>query len=309
MNQSHTHFPRRSDRCSGPTAIAAVILLIITGSLHAQQAQDSSQYIWRIETNDGNRYSGTIEQVEEGVIQCQTDNIGTITLRVRDIKSMKVLDPERLKKTGYISENPLANAYIFWGSGYPVGRKKAYYRNTWIFIQQFEYGVSDYFSLGGGFLPGFLLFGGPVPAWVNPKVSIPVKDQKMYLGVNSLFGAVIGGFGESPIGIFTGTATIGSPDKQFSFGAGYATNFESGSGGPVIQVGGLGRLARNTYFMTENYLLDGGANALVSLGGRTIWRKIALDYGGFIPLGDVGGFLLTPWLSVTLPLGGSFDTQ
>jgi hypothetical protein len=43
---------------------------------------------------------------------------------------------------------------------------------------------------------------------------------------------------------------------------------------------------------------------MLSMGGRSIIKKISLDYGLFIPLSsDMDGFVAIPWLGLEVPFG------
>lgn len=302
--------------CNAPRVIKCMVMICLllgaftSVSLNAQDTTvvDSARYLWKIETTFGNSYIGTIEQVDDRSILCHTNTIGDIILQVSNIRSMVVIDPGRMKDGKYTPDNPLASRYFFSGSSYPTGRNRIYYRNTWIFINQVDIGLNDQISIGAGVIPLFLIAGGPTPVWINPKVSFPVKKDEVTLAVNCLVGGVLGFFGDGLLGLLSGTMTIGPPDRNLTFGAGLGTDF-SWSSVPVLQLGGMTRVGKNTYLMSENYMFTGDPAILVSFGGRTIWRSISVDYGGFAPLGDVDGFLLSPWLSVTLPIGRSFDIR
>ena len=171
-----------------------VCFALIIGTLEnamGQEVQDTVQYRWNIRTTFGNTYIGTIEQLENGAIRCQTENVGAITIQARNIRSMSVIDPSRFKDGKYYPENPLASKYFFGGSAYTVEKDQGIYRNTWVFINQFDFGITDNFSLGGGIIPFFLIAGGPTPVWLNSKVRFPVQEDKINLALNGLVGGVL----------------------------------------------------------------------------------------------------------------------
>jgi hypothetical protein len=75
---------------------------------------------------------------------------------------------------------------------------------------------------------------------------------------------------------------------------------------PMINVNGMFRVSSRGYFITENYIIAGGdvGAVILSLGGRSIIKKAALDYGLILPLSaDFDGFIALPWLGFTIPFG------
>jgi hypothetical protein len=76
---------------------------------------------------------------------------------------------------------------------------------------------------------------------------------------------------------------------------------------PMINFNGMFRVSSRGYFITENYFLSGdGENVLlISLGGRSIIKKAALDYGLVLPFADMDQFVAIPWLGFTLPFGNT----
>lgn len=67
---------------------------------------------------------------------------------------------------------------------------------------------------------------------------------------------------------------------------------------------GMYKMGKKSYLITENYLIGAGEETfiLLSAGGRWEGNKIAIDYGGVFPL-NADGFIMIPWLSLTIPFG------
>jgi hypothetical protein len=62
------------------------------------------------------------------------------------------------------------------------------------------------------------------------------------------------------------------------------------------------------YFVSGNYLIaaDGEIGLMISAGGRSIIKKIGLDYSHWIPVfPEMGSFIAAPFLGITVPLGKS----
>jgi hypothetical protein len=91
----------------------------------------------------------------------------------------------------------------------------------------------------------------------------------------------------------------------WSFSA-YDSNWEW-SDRITLMLSGMTRVGKKTYLLTENYYLSLGTGesiGIIMLGGRSVQKRLAVDYGLVIPVGmDLGTFIAIPWLSITLPFG------
>ncbi|MDZ7608064.1 MAG: hypothetical protein U5K79_21365 [Cyclobacteriaceae bacterium] len=272
--------------------------------VQGQDVQDSTMYL--IETTDGNEFMGYILGRDEVKITFYSEKFGSIDIPISLVNNIEKIDPDKLTEKGYMFENPQATRYFFAPNGYGLRKGEAYYQNLWIMYNQFSFGVTDNFSLGVGTVPVFLFGVQALPIWITPKFSIPIVENKVNLGIGVFAGKVISleELSEA-LGIFYGTATFGSRDTNLSIGLGYGFAGENLSKTPIINVSGMVRTSTKTYFLTENYLLGGENTTIVlSMGGRSIIKRISLDYGGFIPLSeDMSRFLILPWLGINVPLG------
>ena len=57
------------------------------------------------------------------------------------------------------------------------------------------------------------------------------------------------------------------------------------------------------YLLTENYYLniDGEGIGIISLGGRTVQKRLSITYGLILPIADIGAFVAIPWLGIHVP--------
>ena len=96
-----------------------------------------------------------------------------------------------------------------------------------LILTQLSYGISDRFSLGAGLAP-FVLFDGALPAWINPKISIPIKPNRINLGIGGLWGHTFYSsfYQNGDFGAMYAQLTLGPRDQNFTAGAGYI--YESG---------------------------------------------------------------------------------
>ncbi len=263
--------------------------------------QTDTAAFYQIETFDGNVYMGEILSNEGNKMKVRTPNIGEITINTKDIVSMKRVATERALLDGTKWFDYLGSSRYFYNpSGYGLKKGDAYYQNVWIFFNQFSVGLSDVFSAGVGMVPLFLFGGAPTPIWVTPKFSIPVVENKFNIGAGALLGTVIG-LGEpgNGYGILYGIGTVGSRDKNFSIGVGYGYAGGDFAELPAISFSGMLPVGRRNYVITENYLIDNVA--LFSVGGRSLIKKITLDYGVLLPA-EAGSFFAIPWLGFVIPI-------
>ncbi len=257
----------------------------------------------RIETLDGNEYNGVIVSSDSISVLFQTDNIGPITIQRKDIRHMTEIDSSKIIEGKVWFENPQATRYFWAPNGFGLNEGESYYQNVWVLFNQFVYGVTDNFSFGGGTVPLFIFDGAPTPIWLTPKLSIPITPDKFNIGVGALLGTVLGE-SETGFGILYGIATLGNRDKNVSFGAGYGYAGGSFAQNPALTISFMVRTGQRGYLISENYIFPGSDGfGAISIGGRRIIKNAGLDFGAIIPVGDIGAFIVLPWLGFTIPMG------
>jgi hypothetical protein len=267
----------------------------------AQNFQDSVKYL--IETTDRNEYTGTITYEDTSTIHLKTEKIGEITLSKNDIKKTTAINPAKIISGQYWFENSQSTRYFVSPNGYGLKTGEGYYQNVWIFFHQFAYGLSDYFSLGGGGYPGFLLGSDMAPVWITPKFSIPVIKDELNLGAGAFFGTALG-TDDNGFGFLFGITTFGSKDKNMSIGVGYGYTGSSWARHPTININGMLRLSARGYLITENYFFETGGSGLtmVSFGGRWVGKSVCIDYGLVLPFEFGNGRSISiPWLGLYVP--------
>lgn len=293
-----------------PYRLIAIPCFVFMFSDYAySQIEKSGEIVWQIETNDENKYIGKILKRDPYEIVLETENLGIIAIRMENVRSMQVIDQKQIVNGEVWMNNPQAARYFFSPNGYGLKRGEGYYQNVWIYLNQISVGVTDNFSIGLGTVPLFLFWGSPSPFWITPKFSIPIKKENINIGGGALLGTVIGSGengGGSGFGIAYGLTTFGNRNKNLTIGIGYGM-FEGDWGDrPTITLSGMIRTGKRGYLVSENYLLSTGNEnlMLLSIGGRVVWNKISLDYGGIVPAStEIGAFGVIPWLGFVLPFG------
>ncbi|KAF0238781.1 MAG: hypothetical protein FD181_782 [Prolixibacteraceae bacterium] len=279
------------------------LLIIFSFISIGQTIQDTA--VFQVETNDGNEFLGEIVFQGSVNIILKTQNFGELTISRTNIKSIKQVNVQQIKDGKLWSENPQSTRYFWSPNGYGLKKGEGYYQNIWVLWNQFAYGATDYFSFGGGIIPLFLFDGSPTPVFLTAKFSIPVVENKFNIGAGGIMGTVLGEE-ETGFGILYGLSTVGTPDNNVTVGMGYGFAGGEWAKSPMINVNGMFRVSSRGYFITENYIISAGGESVVviSLGGRSIIKKAALDYGLVLPLSaDFDGFIALPWLGFTVPFG------
>lgn len=256
-----------------------------------------------IETIDNTEYTGILLSEDEKSVKMETD-LGVV-IKIPKIKILryKTLHIKDIVNGEYYFENPHATRYFYGPNGYGLRQGEGYYQNTWVMFNQVSYGFSDYFSIGTGIIPLFLFEGAPTPAWLTPKFSIPIRKNKINVGGGALVATVIGE-SDASFGIAYGTFTLGSRDANTTLGVGWTYTGDGFGEHPTFSLSGMYRLGPKGYFLSENYLISTAYETIgiISLGGRTVQKKLAVDYGLIIPI-NTGISIAFPWLSITLPFG------
>ena len=274
------------------------------GNINAQAIPDTN-ILYKVDTKDGNEFFGNIMEKDTSVVKFKTSDYGKIIIRASNIKKIEMIPMDKIKAGKIWIENFQDARYFFSPNGYGLRKGEAYYQNVWVLYNQFSVGLTKNISIGGGIVPLFLFAGAPTPVWLIPKVSIPIVKDKFNVGAGALVGYVLGEE-DAGFGLVYGTGTIGSRDQNLSLGVGYGWVAGEFTDKPIINLCVLIRTSPKSYFMSENYYLsiDGTNIVLLSMGGRSVIKRIGLDYGLFVPISEeLESFVAIPWLGITVPLG------
>lgn len=271
----------------------------------AVAADTTAPPLYRVETVEGNRYIGTLVSESEGEVVLDTRETGEMTFRREEVASMQEIDRSRLRNGAYWFENPFATRHFFAPTAIGLRGGEGYYQNTWVLLNDVNYGLTDNVSVGGGAVPVFLFGASVTPVWLLPKVSVSTPRENLHVGAGALVGTVVGEGESGGAGVVYGVSTIGPKDKNLTVGLGYGYAGSEWSRTPAVNLSGMIRVGRTTYLLTENYFFPGteGANGIISAGIRWAPEDFAVDFGLFRPTGVESSFIGFPLLGVTLPFG------
>jgi hypothetical protein len=282
-----------------------LLAIFFSNNLNAQAIPTDTTVVVELETTDGNTFIGRVVMIDDEKIVLRTTNLGDLNVQRRNIKNIQPIDKKKMIDGAYWYDSPIDSRYFFNSNAYGIRKGEGYYQNTWIFLNQFAYGVTNNISIGAGFIPLFLFGGSPTPVWATVRGSIPIKKDKFNVGAGGLFATVIGE-DDANFGIVYGNATVGSRDRNVNLGVGYGYAGGDWASTPAINFSGVYRTGKSFALITENYLVDAGeGNAFVgALGVRYIARKVVVDGALVVPYSELDEvFAALPWLSVTFPFG------
>jgi len=285
-----------------PKFVLLFSLFILLCFVSFSQTQSDTTIV-SIETTDGNEFLGQVVSEDDAKIVLKTEKLGTITINKIDIKSREKVAVQQIKDGKLWFANPQSTRYFWSPNGYGLRKGEGYYQNIWVLWNQFSYGVTNNFSIGAGIIPIFL-FGAPTPVFATVKFSIPVVHDKINIAAGAIAGTVLGE-AETGFGIIYGLSTFGSHDANVTVGLGYGFAAGEWTKTPLININGMFRVSSKGYVITENYIISAGGESVVilSLGGRSIIKRAALDYGLFMPISSEGVPFAAPWLGFTVPFG------
>lgn len=140
--------------------------------------------------------------------------------------------------------------YFFAPSSYNLDPGELYYNTLYFFLHDFQYGVSEQFSIGmGTSIIGF-------PYYLTPKLTFPL-DDKSAIAVGDLM--MIGTWGSNFFGnlLYT-TYSRGGAYNNFTIGGGHLyvndSELTGSSNAFVFNFSSLFQVSDHIYFLTENYV-------------------------------------------------------
>lgn len=286
--------------------LSAVALLCFAFRAGAQEIPGDTTQLVVVQTIDGNEFIGTLVAQDSAVVVLQTENFGQIRIRREVVRRIQAQPLTKRANGTYWRKSPHTTRYFASSSAYGLPRGDGYYENGWLFYNQVTYGFSDHFSLGAGFAP-LILLDGPFPVWLAPKISIPLRKDRVNLAVGSYIGHSFSMYEDEagPFGAVYGQLTVGPRDAHLSAGFGYGIADQSWSRAPIFSLGGLIRTGSKLALLSESYFveIDGERFNLFALGARFLGRRIALDGALVLAVWEYEGAYPIPWVGLRVPFG------
>ena len=211
---------------------------------------------------------------------------GAISFLTNDI----LQNPERYKSSvaqtdTVIKENEHASRYFFAPSAYNLKKGELYGATNYFLAYDFQYGITDNFSLGMGSTIA------AIPFYITPKLSFKV-GEKSRVSVGDML--VLGTWGtQFTMNLAYGVYTYGSSNSNVSLGLAYLTSsgadLDTKLSQPVINLSAMGRLSPFMYIVSENYFSMGNSTGFsteyTNTGGAVNYKY---DKSSNIAMGALG---------------------
>lgn len=231
---------------------------------------------------EGTELKGKLRLNNETTLVVETKALGILTIIKTQIDSVEVISEQEHDETRkYEFDNPLPNKNYITETAIGLDKGEGFYQNILLGGHIFSYGLSDNFSLSGGF-ETFTLFVGEAPLFfISPKFTFPNKSESIHFAIGGNVVLIPDGSGRTLGGSLFGITTFGDDNNNFSIGAGYAFTEDGFSNAPAVQVGGMFRLGKNFMIVSDQLIVFESGDAFV--GGtwtiRYIGSKVSIDIG------------------------------
>lgn len=240
-----------------------------------------------IKMENGDEYQGTISKLDNETIVLKMSN-GEISLVAANVRSIENYDYEGKFKF----PNPHETRYFFGPSGIPIKKEKGYYQNVLVTTNFVNYGITEHFSIGGGF--EFLSTVNGTPLWFfTPKVGFEVAED-IHVGGGLL---MLGLASEGTWTLAYGVTTFGDSENNLSIGVGYGRVDGEFSDSPAIMLSGTTRVSNSISILSENYIIPTSLTDVTFFGVqgiRILSKKNAFDIGALFFSG--GGLRPVPFV-------------
>lgn len=242
--------------------------------------------------------------MDSAEVVLQTKAFPELVIPRSSIKRMREATKRPFNLTFSAEETAVAGAYFANESAYGPRKGEAYYSTAMLFFHQGVYGLSDHFSVRVGTFFDFEDFY--LPAWVAPKLSIPIRENFLQVALEGMLGRGFYSFGdfenEAHLSAMQALLTIGNPTTNLTFGGGISWRDRKWSQQPFFSISGMAQVSPRFAFMAENYsfIAYGSRGHLGALGGRIYGRRVNFDLAIAISRQELGDVFLFPWIGVSV---------
>lgn len=235
------------------------MLILLAGCVvfSQQEVQQEPGKIVELKLNDGTSMIGTVISENSENITIKSATIGEVTIKKSNIKEIIEIESSQMKKGKYWFANPNTTRYLFGPTGRNLKKGDGYYQNVLITTNMAHYGITDWFSIGGGF-EGISTFAGEPIFFIMPKFGFEITE-KLSAGAGYVYAnaAVVieEGEGFEGVGLAYATITYGTDDHHGTLGLGWGQAGGELSNNPFITFSGFARVGRRIGLVTENWII------------------------------------------------------
>lgn len=247
---------------------------------------DSVSTIKMLKLNDGTTLLGEYMGSNDSAITIHTNSLGTLNISTDQIDHIKDLKYSRVKNGDHWFENAGSNYYMIAPSAFPLGKGNFYYRNLYVLINTFGYGVTDYFSITAGFDTYTLLRRSELERdefglLIFPQFNFSLAE-KTSIGAGFLYAKLTNFSLDESLGAPLINFAYGNEDRNIGLCVGYNV-FDSDVSikRPVIILNGIYRVTNRIAFDAELYRwpINDYRLYIINYGVKFIARKMSVDFG------------------------------
>ncbi len=300
-----------------------LLLFLACSAFTATHAQDTTAFKpvnATVLLKDGTQLRGLLLSESPVGVRIKTDNLGEMIVTADKIDRIEKHTEGFYRNGQYWFPNPHSTRYFFAPSALPLSKGEGYYQNAYIFVNSVSVGVTDHFTMGGGFVLNPTFQDWQV-VFLTPKISFPSQSNVTFsigaigIGVfnrryeyDQQTGASRkNGFETNLAGIGYGTLTVGNAERNGSVGLGWGFANEDIGSTPVINLSYMTRVGRKLGLVTENWIIiprnTSDAGAVLSGGLRFFGEKMSVDLALLVPTASGIGFVAIPYVDFVVLFG------
>ena len=251
-----------------------------------------SLHVQMIKTSDGSTFIGRITEIKEYVVVFESD-IGEVEIAILKIREITEVPATHIKEGAYWFPNPNDTRLFFAPTARNLKAGSGYFADYWLFFPMVAFGITDNITIAGGMS---LIPGVPIPEqlfYFTPKVGFDIHNVSLATGI---LMAGLPGEDAPPVGILYGVNTFGSADNNATAGFGYGFVDWDFADKPFLMLGGQTRMVRRVSLVSENWILPGLDEPILSGGLRFFGEALSVDLALVIPIGAEGDWPVIPYI-------------
>lgn len=228
------------------------LLVLPCAGLFAQQDTSMIGKMIVVELYSGGEQKGTLMADDGREITIMTTDRGKIIIPKYQVKSMRLINGQRKKDEDYIRQNEYGNNYQFFSNAVPYNENEVTLRMPLFAAFIVDIGITEEFSVSFGsiWFSAYGLTGTYRKALGNDhhlSFSLGAGGMLARFGRNSSYNDLSGL-------LFKGCYSIGTKEKNFSFGLGYGSTFSGNVNSIVFHTGGLVQLNQKIAMTVEGMM-------------------------------------------------------
>lgn len=287
--------------------ILAMFLLLLTIS-EAEAAEfkgklivPDSTFTQIITLRDGSTIFGRVDEIGETEIKFCT-LMGVLTISIDQIEKIVLISQSAIKGGKYWFPNPNSTRLFFAPTGRMLNQGQWYFSDYYILFPGFTTGLTDNITMGAGMS---LIPGLSIPNQIfffTPKIGLKAT-QGFDLAAGALIIKIPNWEDDEDdednlgsLGILYTVGTYGSLDHSLTIGLGYGFAGDQLAKKPMIVLGGETRVSRRVALVTENWIMPGIDNPLISYGVRIFGEKLSVDLALLTTVGEDAFFPGIPYI-------------